>query len=113
MTAARLVARCVRGVEEVLAEEVGGLGTVRAVGHREVRFTARADPGVLGLATADDVFVVAAEADGAGLDRLRCAVAAADLDGCPAGQGALRRSARGEVGRGVGVRARPARLQPL
>jgi 23S rRNA G2445 N2-methylase RlmL len=84
MTAARLVARCVRGVEDVLAGEVRGLGTVRAVGHREVRFTARAGPGVLDLATADDVFVIAAEAGGigrarAGLDRLRHAVAAADL----------------------------------
>jgi tRNA (guanine6-N2)-methyltransferase len=85
MTAARLVARCVRGIEEVVAEEVRELGTVRAVGHREVRFTARPGPAVLGLSTADDVFVIAAEADGigrarAGLDRLRCAVAAADLD---------------------------------
>jgi 23S rRNA G2445 N2-methylase RlmL len=85
MTAARLVARCVRGVEEVLADEAGGLGTVRAVGHREVRFTARADPAVLGLTTADDVFVVAAEVDGVGraradLDQLRTVVAAADLD---------------------------------
>jgi tRNA (guanine6-N2)-methyltransferase len=34
MTAARLVARCVRGIEEVLADEVHGLGTVGAVGHR-------------------------------------------------------------------------------
>ncbi|QYN34741.1 methyltransferase domain-containing protein [Pseudonocardia sp. DSM 110487] len=85
MTAARLVARCVRGIEEVLAEEVCGLGTVQAVGHREVRFTARADPAVLGLTTADDVFVIAAEAGGIGraradLNRLRCAVAAADLE---------------------------------
>jgi 23S rRNA G2445 N2-methylase RlmL len=85
MTAARLVARCVRGIEEVLAEEVRELGTVLAVGHREVRFTARPGPAVLGLGTADDVFAIAAEADRigrarAGLDRLRCAVAAADLD---------------------------------
>jgi len=85
MTVARLVARCVRGIEEVLADEVRGLGTVLAVGHREVRFTTRADPAVLGLATADDVFVIAAEAGGLGraradLDRLRCAVADADLE---------------------------------
>jgi 23S rRNA G2445 N2-methylase RlmL len=85
MTAARLVARCVRGIEDVLAGEVRELGTVRAVGHREVRFTARAGPGVLDLATADDVFVIAAEAGGigrvrAGLDRLRHALAAADLE---------------------------------
>jgi tRNA (guanine6-N2)-methyltransferase len=85
MTAARLVARCVRGIEEVLADEVHGLGTVGAVGHREVRFTACPGRAVLGLATADDVFVIAAEAGGIGraradLDRLRRAVAAADLD---------------------------------
>jgi tRNA (guanine6-N2)-methyltransferase len=85
MTAARLVARCVRGIEGVLAEEIRGLGVVREVGHREVRFTARPGPAVLGLATADDVFVIAAETGGigrarAGLDRLRCAVATADLD---------------------------------
>jgi tRNA (guanine6-N2)-methyltransferase len=85
MTVARLVARCVRGIEEVLAEEVRELGAVRAVGHREVRFTARPGPALLGLTTADDVFVIAAEAGGigrarGGLDRLRCAVAAAHLD---------------------------------
>ena len=85
MTAARRVARCGRGIEEVLAEEVRGLGTVQAVGHREVRFTARPDPAVLGLATADDVFVIVGETGGIGraradLQRLRCAVATADLD---------------------------------
>lgn len=85
MTAARLVARCVRGIEEVLADEVRTLGTVGAVGHREVRFTARPGRAVLRLATADDVFVIVAEASGIGraradLHRLRTAVAAADVD---------------------------------
>lgn len=85
VTAARLVARCVRGIEELLADEVGRLGTVGAVGHREVRFTARPGPAVLSLATADDVFVIASEVGGIGraradLQRLRRAVAAADLD---------------------------------
>jgi tRNA (guanine6-N2)-methyltransferase len=87
MTAARLVARCVRGVEEILAEEVRrrGLGSVQVMGHREVRFDGRAGPTVLDLATADDVFVLAAEADGIGraradLHRLRCALAGADVD---------------------------------
>lgn len=87
MTAARLVARCVRGVEELLAAEVRrrGLGSVQAMGHREVRFAGRAGPAVLDLATADDVFVLAAEADGIGrarrdLERLRAALADADLD---------------------------------
>jgi 23S rRNA G2445 N2-methylase RlmL len=84
MTVARLVARCVRGIEEILVDELGELGTVGAVGHREVRFTARPGPGVLALGTADDVFVIAAEARGigrarTGVERLRAAVAAADL----------------------------------
>jgi tRNA (guanine6-N2)-methyltransferase len=87
MTAARLVARCVRGIEELLAAEVRrrGLGAVEAMGHREVRFAGHAGPAVLDLATADDVFVLAAEADGIGraradLDRLCAAAAGADLD---------------------------------
>jgi tRNA (guanine6-N2)-methyltransferase len=87
MTAARLVARCVRGVEEILAEEVRGrgLGSVQMMGHREVRFDGIAAPAVLDLATADDVFVLAAEVDGIGraradLQRLRRAVAGADVD---------------------------------
>jgi tRNA (guanine6-N2)-methyltransferase len=105
MTAARLVARCVRGVEEILAEEVRrrGLGSVQVMGHREVRFDGIAAPAVLDLATADDVFVLAAEVDGIGraradLHRLRCAVAGADVDrvrhvrelcGGPPGAGAV------------------------
>jgi tRNA (guanine6-N2)-methyltransferase len=87
MTGARLVARCVRGLEDVLAEEIRrrGLGRVREIGHREVRFAGPAGPGVLELVTADDVFVLAAETAGIGrgrtdLDRLRCAVADADLE---------------------------------
>jgi tRNA (guanine6-N2)-methyltransferase len=49
MTAARLVARCVRGVEELLAEEIRrrGLGAVRAVGHREVRLDPRSPAGLV------------------------------------------------------------------
>jgi 23S rRNA G2445 N2-methylase RlmL len=105
MTAARLVARCVRGVEEILAEEVRrrGLGSVQAMGHREVRFDGIAAPAVLDLASADDVFVLAAEVGGIGraradLHRLRCAVAGADVDrvrhvrelcGGPPGAGAV------------------------
>ncbi len=87
MTVARLVARSVRGIERLLAEEIRrlGLGTVERVGHREVRFTSRAGPGVLNLRTADDVFVVAAEVEGissrrADLGRLRRALTAVDLD---------------------------------
>ncbi|WP_344946076.1 TRM11 family SAM-dependent methyltransferase [Actinomadura miaoliensis] len=39
-----------------------GLGTITGMGHREVRFrTPRPDPGVVGLRTADDVFLFAAQ----------------------------------------------------
>jgi 23S rRNA G2445 N2-methylase RlmL len=87
MTAARLVARCVRGVEDLLAGEIDarGLGGVEVIGHREVRFSGRAAPALLDLATADDVFVLAAEVGGIGraradLGRLRLALADADLE---------------------------------
>jgi tRNA (guanine6-N2)-methyltransferase len=84
-----LVARSVRGIEDLVAAEIGrrGLGEVVATGHREVRFISgeRAAAGVTSLATADDVFVLAVEIDGIGrarsdLARLARAVAAADLD---------------------------------
>ena len=86
MTVACLVARCVRGLERLLTDEIGRNGwDVRAVGHREVRFVGHAGPDVLDLRIADDVFVPVAEVEGVGagrqgLDRLRRAVAAADLD---------------------------------
>lgn len=68
MTAARLVARTVRGIEDVVAREVRRLGPARVVGvgHREVRFDAAPTPAVLDLRTADDVFLVAAEVTGVG-----------------------------------------------
>jgi tRNA (guanine6-N2)-methyltransferase len=84
-----LVARSVRGIEDLLAAEIRrrGLGEVVATGHREVRFAVseKAAAGVTALVTADDVFVLAAEVDGIGrgrieLARLGRAVAAADLD---------------------------------
>ncbi|WP_214410678.1 methyltransferase domain-containing protein [Sphaerisporangium fuscum] len=62
MTAARLVARCVRGLEPVVAAEILdlGLGVITRLGHREVHFHAvRPDPGVVRLRTADDVFLLA------------------------------------------------------
>lgn len=80
---ARLLARCVRGIEELLAAEIGGIGAVEAVGHREVRFRGRAGADVLGLRLADDVFVLAAEIDGVGArraDLARLSRAVADLD---------------------------------
>ena len=86
MTAARLVARTVRGLEGMLVTEIlsGGLGEVLEVGHREVRFSGRAGRGLLGLRTADDLFVLAAESHGVGggrahLARLQAAVGSADL----------------------------------
>ena len=83
-----LVARSVRGIEELVAAEIGrrGLGEVVATGHREVRFVTSetAAPGVTALATADDVFVLGVEIDGMGRARsdltlLAQAVAAVDL----------------------------------
>lgn len=83
------MARSVRGIEHLLAAEIGrrGLGEVVAAGHREVRFVLpeEAAPGVLALTTADDVFVLVVEVDGIGraksdLARLTRAVAVADLD---------------------------------
>ncbi|PZG17038.1 RNA methyltransferase, partial [Spongiactinospora gelatinilytica] len=61
MTAARLVARCVSGLETAVAREVLGerLGTVTWIGHREVRFIGSA-AGSTGLRTADDAFLLAA-----------------------------------------------------
>ncbi|WHT22454.1 methyltransferase domain-containing protein [Crossiella sp. CA-258035] len=57
MTAARLVARTVRGLEQVVAEEVRPLGPVEFQGHREVWFRAEPAPAVLGLRCADDVLL--------------------------------------------------------
>ncbi|ONI81931.1 hypothetical protein ALI22I_37735 [Saccharothrix sp. ALI-22-I] len=69
MTAARLVARTVRGIEDVVAAEIRHreLGRVDHIGHREVWFRcADPSPDVLTLRTADDVFLVAAEVTGVG-----------------------------------------------
>ncbi|GAA3772272.1 methyltransferase domain-containing protein [Plantactinospora mayteni] len=72
MTTARLVARTVRGIEPVVAEEIRtrGLGRVSAVGHREVWFDST-DPGpeVLELRCADDVFLVGTVVYGIGRSR--------------------------------------------
>ncbi|MEJ3657910.1 methyltransferase domain-containing protein [Actinomycetes bacterium KLBMP 9759] len=83
----RLMARCVRGLEELLAEEIvrRGAGTPRAIGHREVHLDAPPGTDALALRIADDVFVLATEVDGVGTTRtdlrvLRRAVATADLD---------------------------------
>ncbi len=63
------MARTLRGLEETTAHEIEqrGLGTVDHRRHREVWFTApHAEPGLMSLRTADDLFLVAAVADGIG-----------------------------------------------
>ncbi|TNY34725.1 methyltransferase domain-containing protein [Thermomonospora catenispora] len=87
MTAARLVARCIRGLEEVVAAEILALdlGAVTRVEHRAVHFrSAGPRPWATGPSTADDVFVVAARGPDigpakAGLARLTDLAAQADL----------------------------------
>ncbi|MGP3925391.1 methyltransferase domain-containing protein [Streptomyces sp. 8N616] len=64
MTAARLVARCVRGLETAVAAEIleRGLGVITHLGHREVHFrTYRPARCWVALRTADDVFLLAAQ----------------------------------------------------
>jgi hypothetical protein len=59
----RLMARTLRGLEDIAAREIEerGLGTVQQRRHREVWFTARRpDPRLLGLRTVDDLFLLAA-----------------------------------------------------
>ncbi|GAA4390844.1 hypothetical protein GCM10023088_67270 [Actinomadura verrucosospora] len=61
---ARLVARCVRGLEPEVAAEIleSGLGSVTRLGHREVHFrlrSSRPEP-IPALRTADDLFLSAA-----------------------------------------------------
>ncbi|WP_182873429.1 methyltransferase domain-containing protein [Microbispora sp. H10670] len=70
MTAASLVARCVHGLEPTLAAEIlrRGLGVITHIGHREVRFRASRLP-ALGLRTADDVFLLAAQGPDVGASR--------------------------------------------
>ncbi|MFD1933529.1 TRM11 family SAM-dependent methyltransferase [Nonomuraea mangrovi] len=76
-----LVARTVRGLEPLVAEEIGGAVRRR---HREVWFRrAVPDPGVLGLRTADDVLLAGAVAGRIGhtkaaLDGLRAAARGVD-----------------------------------
>ncbi|MBA9001926.1 methyltransferase domain-containing protein [Thermomonospora cellulosilytica] len=72
MTAARLVARCTRGLEAVVAAEILALdlGTVTHLGHRAVHFrSSRPDPQVTGLSTADDVFALVARCPDIGAAR--------------------------------------------
>ncbi|WP_280409044.1 methyltransferase domain-containing protein [Nocardia brasiliensis] len=59
----RLVARCVRGLESVVAADVLrlGLGTVVELGHREIHcYASSSDTNIQRLRTADDAFVLVA-----------------------------------------------------
>lgn len=65
----RLLARTLRGLEDIAAREIAerGLGRVQRSRHREVWFTAdRPDPRQLDLRTIDDLFLLAAVIDGVG-----------------------------------------------
>jgi tRNA (guanine6-N2)-methyltransferase len=79
---ARLLARTVRGMETLVADEIRerGLGRVDLVGHREVHFTSP-DPAaaIRALPTADDVLLVAAVIHGIGHTRDDLRVLAAGL----------------------------------
>ncbi|OXS37022.1 methyltransferase domain-containing protein [Streptomyces sp. XY006] len=81
-----LVARCLRGLESLVAAEVvrSGLGAVTDLRHREVHF--RAPRSAPPLRTADDVFLLAARRPDAGAARqapreLTALAALTDLDG--------------------------------
>jgi len=85
---ARLLARTVRGMEILVADEIRerGLGQVDLIGHREVHFTSP-DPAaaIHALSTADDVLLVAAVLHGIGhtKDDLRHLTELGDLTWAP------------------------------
>lgn len=65
----RLLARTLRGLEEIAAQEITsrGLGVVKRLRHREVHFSCEEpDSRLLELRTVDDVFLVAATFGGVG-----------------------------------------------
>ncbi|MFJ6670245.1 TRM11 family SAM-dependent methyltransferase [Actinosynnema sp. NPDC091369] len=107
MTAALVVARTVRGVEDLVAAEVRrrGLGRVERIGHREVWFRcADPGPGVLALRTADDVFLVAAEVVGVGRAKASLRLLAEAVASVPLPElVALRELCRGGGGAWTGV----------
>ncbi len=96
-----LFARCLRGLEWVVAAELRGrLGAqVVATGHREVHFRLPGTPAAaLGLRTADDVFLQVASVAGldhtrASLERLGEAAGALDVRGAAGQVHAVRGSA--------------------
>ncbi|WP_277207500.1 methyltransferase domain-containing protein [Isoptericola croceus] len=86
MTGARLVARTVRGIESILADEIqaSGLGTVEHEGHREVWFQHLGPgPRVLDLRCADDVFVFGAVVHGVDRTKASLRVLAAAAEAVP------------------------------
>ncbi|MCM6773887.1 methyltransferase domain-containing protein [Nocardia sp. CDC159] len=103
----RLVARCLRGLESVVAAEILrlGLGTVTEMSHREVHFhTSRPDPMIIRLRTADDVFLLARSGPDIGSGRASVAALAelaADLDAAALCES--RRLCGGAAGLGDGV----------
>ena len=96
-----LFARCLHGLEWVVAAELGGrlAAQVVATGHREVHFRLPGAPSAaLGLRTADDVFLYVASVSGldhtrASLERLGDAVGALDVGAAADRVRALRGSA--------------------
>ncbi|HVU77740.1 MAG TPA: methyltransferase [Gaiellaceae bacterium] len=87
-----LVARTVRGIEDVAARELAALGTVTDVRRREVRFRATL-AGALAAGTVDDVFLELLRLDPPGSRRaLAAAVAQVDLDAAAGTIGARGRS---------------------
>ena len=107
----RLTARCVRGLEWLLAAEVAGIadGAAREItfGERQVSFeTAEIDAGWLDLRTADDVLLDLGTLHG--VDHTRAAVAelSRQLAGIDFGTGlALVQRARGDEGDELGALA--------
>ncbi|MFC0532488.1 methyltransferase domain-containing protein [Phytohabitans kaempferiae] len=83
---ARLLARTVRGLEALVADEIRtrGLGRVDLIGHREVHFTSP-DPAaaIHALPTADDVLLVAAVIHGVGHTKDDLHHLVAELDDLP------------------------------
>ncbi|WP_329429842.1 methyltransferase domain-containing protein [Streptosporangium sp. NBC_01495] len=106
MTAARLVARCVHGLESTVAAEILqlGLGTVTHLGHREVHFrTFRTGPRAVGLSTADDVFLLAAQRPDIGTTKRDLTVLAQLADTVDLGTLMRLREEQGGSGAATGV----------
>ncbi|GAB2685596.1 methyltransferase domain-containing protein [Nocardia thraciensis] len=107
----RLVARCIRGVETVVAAEILrlGVGPVVEMGHREVHFRPRHPaPAVLRLRTADDVLLQAVS--GPDIGSARNSVAALDdlcamVDATALLEWRRRCGGRADLGGGVDVSA--------